>query len=266
MTKIIIGFTFYNELNMLETHLTELYDYVDIFILVEANVTFTGIPKPFYFEQNKDRYAKFLDKIIHIKVIDMPNTRNAWDNEVFQRNCITRGLHKISGLSPSDILVICDVDEIISNTTPDQLRKRDFDIDTHPSIIPMNYYFYNFTCKAANPWLFVKAIKLGKLIASKKTCHQVRVHNIYSEIIPDTGGWHLSYFGDKEYIKNKLRSFSHTEYSKGKYIDDTYIEDMITQCKSLFPPPDIYHFSKVDENTQEKPELWSILIAKTPFN
>lgn len=59
MTKVIIGFTFYNELNMLETHLNELYDYVDAFILVEANVTFTGKPKPFYFEQNKHRYQKF---------------------------------------------------------------------------------------------------------------------------------------------------------------------------------------------------------------
>lgn len=264
MTKIIIGFTFYNELNMLEAHLTQLYDYVDAFILVEANVTFTGKPKPFYFEQNKHRYTKFLDKIVHIKVTDMPNTGNAWDNEAFQRNCITRGIHKIPGVSRSDILVICDVDEIISKTTPDILRQRNFDKDSHPSIIPLSFYYYNFSCKAKKQWYFVKAIKLGRLITSGKTCHQIRIHNIYSEIIPNTGGWHLSYFGDKEYIKNKLRSFSHTEYSHGKYVNDNYIETMITQCRSLFPPPDNYQFSKVDENAEEKPEMWSILIAETP--
>lgn len=258
MTKVIIGFTFYNEINMLETHLTELYDYVDAFILVEANVTFTGKPKPFYFEQNKDIYAKFLDKIVHIKVTDMPNTGNAWDNEAFQRNCITRGIHKISGISRSDILVICDVDEIISRSTPDILRERDFEKDSHPSIIPLSFYYYNFSCKALKPWLFVKPVKLDRLITSGKTCNQIRQHNIYWQIIPGTGGWHLSYFGDKEYIKNKLCSFSHTEYSKGKYLDDNYIEKMITECKSLFPPPDIYHFGKVNGDIQEKPELLSI--------
>lgn len=129
----------------------------------------------------------------------------------------------------------------------------------------MNYYFYNFNCKAANTWLFVKTIKLGRLITSRKTCNQIRQHNVYSEIIPNTSGWHLTYFGDKEYIKNKLRSFSHTEYSEGKYVEDNYIEHMITQCKSLFPQPDIYQFEKVDGNAQEKPKLWSILIAETPI-
>lgn len=263
MTKVIIGFTFYNELNMLEAHLTELYDYVDAFILVEANVTFTGKPKPFYFEKNKDRYTKFLDKIIHIKVTDMPNTGNAWDNEAFQRNCIARGFDKIQNMSLSDVLVICDVDEIISRSTPDILRQRDFDKDLHPSIIPLSLYYYNFSCKSPNNWCLVKSVNLNRVITSGKTCNQIRQHKYYSEIIPNTGGWHLSYFGNIEYIKNKLHSFSHTEYSHGKYVNDNYIQTMITQCKSLFSDRNGSPFTKVDENAQEKPELWSLLITES---
>ena len=51
--KIFDCFPFYNELDLLELRLNELYDHVDRFVLVEANTTFTSKTKPFYFEENK---------------------------------------------------------------------------------------------------------------------------------------------------------------------------------------------------------------------
>lgn len=73
---IIDSFTFFNELNMLEFRLEELNEYVDYFVLVEATKTFSGNPKPLYFQENKDRYSKFLHKIIHVVVDDLPDTFN----------------------------------------------------------------------------------------------------------------------------------------------------------------------------------------------
>ena len=32
-----------------------------------------GVEKPFYFEENRDKFEKFLDKIIHVKVEDTPD-------------------------------------------------------------------------------------------------------------------------------------------------------------------------------------------------
>jgi beta-1,4-mannosyl-glycoprotein beta-1,4-N-acetylglucosaminyltransferase len=52
---------------MLELRLELLYEHVDKFIISECDSTHSGIIKPFYFEMNKHRYAKFLDKIIYIK-------------------------------------------------------------------------------------------------------------------------------------------------------------------------------------------------------
>ena len=47
MIKIYDCFTFYNEFDLLELRLTELYNYVDYFVIVEADTTFTNRPKPF---------------------------------------------------------------------------------------------------------------------------------------------------------------------------------------------------------------------------
>jgi len=63
---------FFNELDLLEIRLNELKDVVDKFVIVEASFTFSSKPKPFYFEENKDRYSKFLDKIIYVKVEELP--------------------------------------------------------------------------------------------------------------------------------------------------------------------------------------------------
>ena len=110
MNKIYDCFTFYNELDLLELRLTELYDFVDHFVLVEADTTYTSVPKPFYYEENKQRYARWADKIIHIKVTDMPHSPDAWVNDIFQRNQIARG---IADAAPEDLIMICDLDEIV---------------------------------------------------------------------------------------------------------------------------------------------------------
>ena len=78
-------FTFCNELDLLELRLETLSDVVDKFVLVEADRTFTGKSKPFFFAENKARFTNYLDRIIHVQVEDMPQTNNPWDREHFQR-------------------------------------------------------------------------------------------------------------------------------------------------------------------------------------
>ena len=59
--KIFDCFIFFNEFDLLEIRLTELYDHVDYFVMAEANTTHTGNPKPFYFldSSKKDRCLSF---------------------------------------------------------------------------------------------------------------------------------------------------------------------------------------------------------------
>ena len=61
-------FPFFNELDLLEIRLNVLKDGVDRFVIVEAGETHTGKPKPFYFEENRGRFAEFLARFEYVKV------------------------------------------------------------------------------------------------------------------------------------------------------------------------------------------------------
>jgi beta-1,4-mannosyl-glycoprotein beta-1,4-N-acetylglucosaminyltransferase len=51
------------------------------------------------------------------------------------------------------------------------------------------------------------------------------------------GGWHLSYFGDSQFIKNKLENFAHQEYNSSKFTDPNEIQKKIDNQLDLFGRP-----------------------------
>src|SRR5689334_18016752 len=98
-------FPFYNELDLLEIRLEELDQVADRFVLVEATRTHTNKPKPLYYAENRDRFARFQNRIIHVVLDDMPDTTDAWVLENFQRCGIRRGL---TGCRPDDLILMSD--------------------------------------------------------------------------------------------------------------------------------------------------------------
>ena len=85
MSKVYDCFPFFNELDLLEIRLDALYDEVDYFVISECDYTFSGLSKPFYFEDNKEKFSKYMDKIIHIKNYDtkeFTNLENKYDGKV----------------------------------------------------------------------------------------------------------------------------------------------------------------------------------------
>ena len=117
--KIIDCFIFYNELDLLNYRLNILNEYIDFFVIVESTHTFTGNPKPLYYDQNKEMFNKFNKKIIHIIVNDVPyiipniniNNNEQWQNEFHQRNSMKKGIDIISDkLDDDDIILSSDLD------------------------------------------------------------------------------------------------------------------------------------------------------------
>lgn len=102
-------FTFFNELDLLEIRLNILNDSVDKFVIVEATRTQNNKEKCLYFEENKARFAKFEDKIIHVVVKEFPQKLEQWTIENYQRNEIMRGL---VNCKDDDVIIISDLDEI----------------------------------------------------------------------------------------------------------------------------------------------------------
>jgi beta-1,4-mannosyl-glycoprotein beta-1,4-N-acetylglucosaminyltransferase len=125
--RIVEGFPFFMELDVLEMRLHELDSVVDVHILCESKYTQKGDPKPLYFEEHKHeaRFAPFLHKIVHIIVEDAPppGSREGWQNEHLVRNAIARGFAQLPfDPKPDDILIISDVDEIPRREAVEFLR------------------------------------------------------------------------------------------------------------------------------------------------
>jgi beta-1,4-mannosyl-glycoprotein beta-1,4-N-acetylglucosaminyltransferase len=235
--KIVDCFTFYNELELLKYRLTILNDYVDYFVLVEATNTHVGKIKPLFYQENKELFKEFNHKIIHIIVDDFshkyPNINIAnneqWINERFQRNCIKRGLDKLQ-LNDDDIFTVTDLDEIPDPKLLQKIKANEVIIDSN--IIELDLYYYNLNCKIDHLWRLSKMISYKKYKELGFSCEQIR-QNMSFEIIPNAG-WHLSYFGNEQFIKNKIENFGHQEFNIEDFTNKNNILNRIKNQKDLY--------------------------------
>lgn len=118
MPRVFDCFPFFNELDVLEIRLAELNELVDQFVIVEATHTQTGNPKPLYFADNRQRYDRYVHKITHIVVDDLPlEAPSHWAREIHQREAIMRGL---GDARMDDLVITSDCDEI---PKPERLRR-----------------------------------------------------------------------------------------------------------------------------------------------
>lgn len=240
--KIYDCFTFYNELDLLELRFEELYDHVDHFVLVEANRTFQNNSKPFYFEQNLTRFAPYLDKIIHVRVDDMPEHTDAWGREAHQRNCITRG---VITADENDIIMVSDLDEIIRPSTIDTMRE-DQNTLVWGLRMPLFYFKFNYMLTTTDSIYTTWGMACKKrLLVNAEDLRRNRFSLNgfplnYSESgirMMEHAGWQFSYLGDTEFAKSKIQSFAHTETNRPEVVDFLDIEQSIVNGHGLGPSP-----------------------------
>ncbi len=247
--KIVDCFIYYNELDLLNYRLHILNEQVDYFVLVESTHTHSGKEKELIYENNKEMFQSFHHKIIHVIVDDFPykypninydnksDNSDSWHNERFQRNCIVRGIEKLS-LNDDDVIIISDLDEIPDPYTLQKIKNNEISITLNA--LNMNFYYYNLNSKKEMMWNFSKILLykyFNELIQKKITCSDIRLNHIYInpvEYIINNGGWHLSYFGDAHFIKNKLEHFAHQEFNNNEYANVEKIEQRITSGIDLF--------------------------------
>lgn len=213
---IIDAFLFYNELDILETRLKLLENVVDKFVLVESLETFVGNTKPLFFSENKDRYARWIDKIIHVIVPKMPwgdiNEENDEDKfciEKHQRHQIVKGLAEI----PDDaIVLISDVDEI---PHPDVVKHVKPDASLH-----MIMFEYSVD------YMFTGEYWIGTVVTTAKRVKELGPNHFrfkrWNFPIMENSGWHFSSFGNSEHVFNKIQNYAHSGDSKheGQTVED----------------------------------------------
>lgn len=250
--KIIDCFPFYNELDMLEYRLRLLSPYIDHFILVEADFTYRGNPKPLLYEENKDRFAEFADKIVHIAVSGTP-VEDPWTNEYHQRNSISLGIAQLD-LAGSDYLLICDTDEIPDPAYLTALRL-DPRVQEEMGTFSMYMYYYNtatmfdFPCGGAK-FVTKRTLEARFENTPQKARNDIRAVRESSRRL----GWHMSYFGNVHFISNKIQQFSHSEFDLPEYTSPPQIQHRVDQKQDLFDRPVPTH-QKLPAGTVLPPQI-----------
>lgn len=245
--KIYDCFTFYNELDLLDLRIELLDPYVEHFVIVEATKTFQNNSKPLYFQNNQERYAKYAKKIIHIVVDDMPGG-NPWDNERHQRNAIMRGL---VDADPNDVAIISDIDEFLRGTSINQIRISDNNIFA----FRMPYFNFKFNYmligngESYNVWSV--GSRIGKLTSPedlrRNRAYYSQLDHHYRDqdlMLLEHSGWHFTYLGNNDFIRNKIRSFSHDELNRQEILDAIDVDASIASGRG-FNPTDTRQFIPV---------------------
>jgi hypothetical protein len=243
--RIYSAFTIYNELDLLELRLREMYDHVDMFVIVEGNTTFRSNPKPFLLKENWDRYQPWHDKMRLVTLDDMPVSADPWQNEQHQRNAIMRGL---DDADPDDLIIIGDVDEILRPEILDASREL-----TDPLIgykMPLFYFRYNYML-CSHDIHSIWCMGARRSVLDHVTPDDLRRsrHNFnYSNTIPvfDHSGWHFAYLGDTEFVAEKIRSFSHSEVDTPEIHQQLDVEASIRKGTTFVQSATEYKFVPVD--------------------
>lgn len=243
--KIIDCFTFFNELDMLEFRLKLLGDHVDHFVLAESNITHSGQPKPFYFEENKARFKQWKEKIIYLPVnqsteglvFDAETSYNpqsaAWKLENGQRNALAAAKDIIAD---DDLVLLSDLDEI-----PDPAVLKKTNPADSPVVLSMLFHYYFLNCQNTGHerWWNGTIASTGKQF--KATTPQELRDKRNDWPVVKKAGWHFSYLGGLEKIKEKIRSFAHTEFNKEEFLSDENIMEAMEKGKDVFKRPGVHY-------------------------
>jgi beta-1,4-mannosyl-glycoprotein beta-1,4-N-acetylglucosaminyltransferase len=258
--KIIDSFIFFNEYDLLNYRLNILNDHVDYFILVESTHSFTGNKKTLFYNENKNLFERFNHKIVHIIVEDFPykapninfHRNEQWHNESFQRICIKRGIDQLK-LSDEDVILTSDLDEIPDPNILIKLRNNTLSYNKNTlNRLALDMYYYNLYLKIGegSNWHGIKLLTFFAYKNIQLTFQQMRTWE-HSHPVPiiKNGGWHLTYFGNSDFIINKLQNYSHQEHNNQTIANKEYIEKCIEGGIKFFDGKEKLNYIKIEDNT-----------------
>jgi beta-1,4-mannosyl-glycoprotein beta-1,4-N-acetylglucosaminyltransferase len=231
---------------LLDLRFNILNNFIDYFVIVESNRTWQNNKKNFNFNVNK--FKKFSDKIIYIKVEDMPDGENPWLRENFQRNCITRGLLKANN---EDLIIISDADEI-----PNPEKIINFDLKKKYGVFEQKQFYYklNLLNKSNPVWRGSKAC-IKKYLKSPQWLRELkikkrpfwRLDKMHLNYTIDNGGWHFCNLKTPDQLLFKYKNLC--EYRDNyvffnaidkRYLNKKTIEENIINQKDIIGRNDVF--------------------------
>ena len=230
--KIYCASQFCNELDILDVRLNTLDSIVDQFIITESNCYWNGDPKPFYLEENKERFSKFWHKISYQKLYAgetlpddyvnlipadgkteeekfvikrvlsgdwWPHDYPAYGKDTYEKESL---YFSMKDCQPDDMIMISDLDEIPNpEVVADILENGDHNL-VYNFYLRAFCYYMNVEKEVEEPATIMLSFENFKKYSFCELKMKRR-----GVVVPNSG-WHFSYMGGAKSIKNKIETFS----------------------------------------------------------
>ncbi|KAJ6759008.1 hypothetical protein OIU74_025630 [Salix koriyanagi] len=239
--RVFDAIIFSNELDILEIRWHELHPHITKFVILESDTTFTGIPKPLFFDSNRSRFAFAKEKIVH-GVYSGPIAARGKNEDPFvlefeQRKAMN-GLLRSSGISYGDLVIMSDADEIPSPNTLKLLQW----CDEIPHVIhlELKHYMYSFEFPVDySSW------RATIQIYGPRTGYR---HSRQTDLILSDSGWHCSFcYRRLQEFVFKMTAYSHADRVRRKdFLNYSRIQKLICRGDHLFDMlPEEYTFQEL---------------------
>jgi hypothetical protein len=262
--KIVDTFIFDGEPAAL-FRLQYLKDVVDLFVIAEMKVTFSGLVKKGYqLNRYNDTFTELekSGKLLRIYIEDFPykdqyhwkigrfyyETHSMLDiilNSVKEVRMLPfareRYLRDISTPYIFDymkghpfILMVCDADEIPSRNFVTKLRHLYYALDS-PVRMDMLTFYYSFKWVKPERWSRAFVVN-DRNITRNTSVNDIRFFNEKLPMFKQTG-WHCSYCSTPAKIAQKIRHFSHVEFNKPQFVNESWIQHCREHGVDIFNRP-----------------------------
>ena len=190
---------------MLDIHLAITDHYVDRWVVLEASRTFSGIAKPYNLLDNLHRYQQQYGDRLRVVTLALEEHQTNLICETMMRQSIAPAL---ADCAADDIVIHGDLDEIIN---PESWADIVTMMDQHNQPVSCGFemYMYKFDQRAERGWK-------GSVVARRSmfdTPHELykgasikRKNRDHCVGFPTPVGWHWTWMGSDDLIRNKVVS------------------------------------------------------------
>lgn len=196
----------YDEIETLKFRISELYDFVDYFIITEYDLDFEGKSKDFNYEKKNIFFLDWMDKIIYLKIEsknhdfkhDKKNQIKIFQKEIFEK------LSKMD-LKFEDFIIFSEVDEIPPKFDYQELDKF---LTYEPVAFLQKNFIGSVKYSTKEKHLGSFCFLLSHFVEDQTLIETLyfnknSINSFYYRILE--GGFHFSHFADDESIIRKVR-------------------------------------------------------------
>lgn len=250
---------FFQELDLYEVRLKLLENVVDLFILIESNLTHAGDSKPYLFQENIERFKRWKNQIVYLPIEQSTEGLHfakrehysVEDGSWFLEQQNRMGLLLAQDLIPDDsIVLLSDCDEFPSVDILKQKERLQQSLSQVEALsFVQQFCAYYMNCKnVTGPdvlWNGTVATT-GRVFKEKGPQYLRDNRNHFSRI--NNAGYHFSFLGQLEKVRSKITSFAHTEFNRPDITSDENILQAINEGKDVLNRPGVtYQFVSLDE-------------------